>query len=191
MKLTELVGVKQDLATASYTDVLQQKGFAALGSGSFATAWAHPDLDYVLKTFKASDTSYLEWLAACRSNQQNPFIPRFISPKPVQVVPGILAIRMEKLTHASAAAKPILDKLEDVINEVTIEADQPTSSTRTISRIIKESYPALADYAAANKGLIPAISLIADIINNGSGVNDLNVSNIMMRGQQMVFTDPV
>ncbi len=190
--LTELVGVKQALATADYKTVLTNQGFSPLGSGSFATVWAHPKLDYVLKTFSATDRAYMQWLKASLQLQGNPFVPQFISAKPVQVVPGILAVRMEKLEPAGNA-RGVIHMISELIDECTIDAeDEPIVTPRAISNVIKKRYPNLVPFAAANKGLIPAVSSIVEIIAHGAGVNDItNGENVMMRGQQIVFTDPV
>jgi hypothetical protein len=190
--LTELVGVKQSLATNDYKTALINQGFTPLGSGSFATVWAHPKLDYVLKTFSATDKAYMQWLKASLQLQGNPFVPRFISAKPVQVVPGILAIRMEKL-EPTGNAKDIIHMISELIDECTIDAeDEPVVTPHGISNVMKKRYPDLVPFAVANKGLIPVVASIVEIIAYGAGVNDItNGDNVMMRGQQLVFTDPV
>ena len=189
--LIEAAGVKQALAT-DYKQVLTSHGFTPIGSGSFATVWEHPKFNYVIKTFNARDRSYLEWVQACLQNQNNPFIPKFVSTKPMKISPGVFGIRLEKLTPISGGVKDIVFQTEELINECSIDADEPVSSVREIQKVLKQSYPQLVPFAQANPGYVEAVALIVNIINNGPGVNDLsNGNNTMLRGNQLVFTDPV
>ena len=189
--ITELAGAKQALAT-DYQAVLKSNGFTPLGAGSFATVWEHPKFDYVLKTFNARDTAYLQWIEACLAHQNNPFIPKFVSAKPARITSGVLGIRLEKLSPATGAARNILRQTEELVNECSIDAPEPIDDVREIREVMEDSYPELVPFADANAGYLEAVALIVNIINNGSGTNDLaNGDNTMIRGNQLVFTDPV
>jgi len=192
--LTELVGVKQTLAANDYKTVLTDQGFSPLGSGSFATVWAHPKLDYVLKTFNANDSSYRAWLSVCFANQNNPSFPRIISRQLVPVVPGVVAVRLEKLAELSGPAERVVTEAGYFIDECTIDTEQPPQTFRGMQlrfSKLKTSYPAFFEYARAHRGVLVAVWNIIELINHGPGVNDLGEGNVMMRGNELVFTDPV
>ena len=92
---------------------LSKYGFRSIGHGEYASVYENPEYPYVLKVF-AEDDGYLEWLAFCKKNQDNPYIPK-LRGSFVKVIPKqeIYAVRLEKLYPCSPNKYRTLDKKID------------------------------------------------------------------------------
>ena len=176
--------------------LLYNNGFRALGSGSFGTVWDNPNLPYVLKVFTDQDRAYIDWINTARQHSDNPHMPHFVSPRAMRIVPGVMAVRMEKLTRINQEAynliRPINALVENSIRTKLLPSE-------IVKHLIDNRDPGAAEpapdtfYAYAQKylDLVPALDIICQFIKKSGYRNDLHDENIMMRGDTMVFTDPV
>jgi hypothetical protein len=198
MRITEVLSpmsaineIRQSLAT-DYQAVMKSHGFTPIGKGSFATVWEHPNFNYVVKTFNARNTAFLQWFKAALSNQNNPFIPKYLSAKPLRIAPGVLGVKMERLAPTSGSAATIIELTDELIEDFVQSGKEESIGFFGIQQEMQKHYPQLVSFAKANDGYTQAVAAILNIIVNGAGVNDLsNPKNAMMRGNQLVFTDPV
>lgn len=206
--LTELIGIKnkvKDLPTnpklnswktgyplgVEWHDVMTANGFSPLGKGNFGTVWEHPNLPYVLKIFSDTDVAYINWVTTAIDNKSNPHMPRFVSRKPFQIVPGVMAIRTERLSHIDGTRYNLLRRpLAVMIEEATINR---TSASQIIEselwKLLK--FNSFMAYCKAYPDFVPALDIVIKSIMQPGHRPDLHDDNMMMRGSVIVFTDPV
>lgn len=192
--LNELRGIKKDFGPDdSAKQVLTRYGFEQIGFGTYGTVWAHPKLDYVLKTFSQQDKAYLNWVAFCSQHKNNPHIPKFISAKPLLLATGIYAVRMERLAPAQFNYERLVGNISKLVSDCIY--DRPDIKTvEDVVEHIETKYGSSLAYLKSfvnDTPLLEAILLIVEFIRSGQGHPDINIRNIMLRGDTMVFTDPV
>lgn len=201
--LDELVGIKnqtRDLPrnpprVAEYPlgtewhKVLYNNDFRALGSGTFGTVWEHPKLSYVLKVFTADDIAYTNWVATAIQLKSNPHMPRFVSPKPFTIVPGVQAVRMERLTRIDETAYSLLRQINAVVNDAIIE--RVSAGALIDSDVMYRRHNGFIAYCKAHPEFIPALDILVKFTSQPGYRPDIHDDNIMMRGPVIVFTDPV
>jgi len=155
---------------------LETLGWTLIGSGQFSLVYANPKFNYVLKIFTQDSPGGIEWLEYVVANQNNPFLPRIYG-KMWRISFTAYAIRMERLTPFKSKKDPVFSKYID-----------PNIQSRSWEEIfdeeneefLKEHWP---DLDAAFETILK--------LSQYNGDDDLNLSNIMKRGDSLVITDPV
>lgn len=205
MKITELVGIKNKIKdlpqnprkVAEYPlglewhKVLSVNGFKSMGSGSFGTVWEHINLPYVLKVFSDTDIAYIDWISTAIEHKSNSHMPKFVSPKPFTIVPGVMAVRMEKLTRISEDAYMMLKPMNSIIDVATIERIPPSEIIDRRDGSWSSRFIPFIEYCKKYPDFIPALDIVYESIMKPGRRSDLHDENIMMRGPVMVFSDPV
>lgn len=152
-----------------YVKRLAHKGIQKLGSGSFSRVFVHPEHPNVAVKVGQVHRNNLTWLNWVRAHQTNPYVPkiyslhrlRFRSKNTIYFVAF-----MEKLKPLSQL-KPI---------SVWLELEL------LVGKYIANSGNALND---------PALKQVLDFLIRYRLDLDLQPRNFMIRGQQIVFTDPL
>ena len=208
--LEELVGIKNKIKdlpqnprkVAEYPlgldwhKVLYNNGFSALGSGSFGTVWANPKLSYVLKVFTSQDKAYIDWISTAIQHKSNPHMPRFVSPRSFEIVPGVMAVRTEKLGRITREAYELLKPINALIDNSIRTGFSPSKIVEElVRRRGDDAEPpkpqSFAAYCEANPEFIPALDIVSEFIKKTGYKPDIHDDNIMMRGDTIVFSDPV
>jgi hypothetical protein len=174
--LTELIGIKNKIKDlpknpdldawktgyplgVEWHDVMTANGFSPLGKGIFGTVWEHPNLPYVLKVFSDTDIAYINWVTTAIQHKSNPHMPRFVSRKSFPIVPGVMAIRTEKLTDIDKATYRMLKPpLDAIIDEATI--NRTSVSEILASYPWKHSFTSFKTYCKAYPEFIPALDIV-------------------------------
>jgi hypothetical protein len=155
---------------------LEKLGWTLIGHGQFSLVYANPKFDYVLKIFTQDTAGGIEWLEYVVANQKNPFLPRIYG-KVWRISITAYAVRMERLMPFKSKTDPVFAKYID-----------PNIQSRSWEEIfdegnegfLKEHWP---DLDAAFETILR--------LSQYNGDDDLNLSNIMKRGDSLVITDPV
>lgn len=208
--LEELVGIKNKIKdlpqnpakVAEYPlglewhKVLYNNGFRPLGSGSFGTVWENPQLSYVLKVFSDTDVAYLDWIKTAMQHKNNPHIPQYVSPRVVRIVPGVVAIRTERLTRITRTAYELLKPINALVDNSIRTGLSPSKIVEHLvaARDPQATQPRPQSFFAYSQEypyLIPALDIICEFIKTSGYRQDLHDENIMMRGDTIVFSDPV
>jgi hypothetical protein len=154
---------------------LEKLGWTLLGSGMFSLVYSNPKYEYVLKVF-TEHTGGVDWLKYVVANQKNPFLPRVYG-KMWRISPTAYAVRMERLTPFNSKTDPVFAKYID-----------PELNSRSWEEIF---WPENEDFLKEHwPDLLAAFETILDL-SSYNGDDDLNLSNIMKRGDSLVITDPV
>jgi hypothetical protein len=208
MKLNELVGVKKFIGMNS-TEVLDflkntQGKLKPLGSG--ANAAALTDGTDVYK-FWLIDSAYDKFIKYVQANQQNPFLPKLKSA--VKTIPAfflrhknapdkIKYIKMEKLSpveYVSSYYYSVSPGFEEKLNIYdaidAIEALPRRASFAEVlenlkNSISKKPFTINEDAVAFLKTMYEIYALVG-----GGAYIDFHDGNFMLRGDQLVFLDPL
>ena len=158
--------------------IMKQYGFIHLGTGSYGSAYEHPNYPWVFKVFK-NDKSYFAFFNYARRNQNNPNLPK-IKGSYIKIGPDAYAVRLEKLQPMSQDEWIKLDKITDDLQEMVAKVTYGGEWTaEEIS--LKKQFPGIYEIISAMWN--------ADIFKNSYA--DIHSGNIMMRGDVPVFIDPV
>jgi hypothetical protein len=176
MRINELLNeseILDELSRPPQTEAEQKlmaAGYERIGSGTWGEVFSKPGDPLVLKLFHPGDTAYTDFVKLAMQHQNNPHFPKFHG-KMMRVTDDYNAIRMEKLTPNNSSE--LAELLEDYLNGMQYK-----------SRL--DLWPLLWK----NPKLKEACKLIARNLLNTHYL-DLQIQNIMMRGNTVVFTDPV
>lgn len=183
-RLDELQGVKRHLeqgltSKQAVIAYMQKKGFELLGAGTFGAVFDHPSFagKYVIKVF--SDQNYEYFVDFCRTQPQNPNLPKFFG-KTIPLGPHGRMVRMERLY---VPANP-LDR--DVAAVLTL------ASRAAFDDIDESEAEALvAGYPERFQGLYKTAFELCMISPGGSATIDM-IGNVMVRksGDTLVISDP-
>ena len=155
---------------------LAELGWTLIGHGQFSLVYGNPKFNYVLKIFTQDTPGSIEWLEYVVANQNNPFLPR-VHGKMWRISHTAYAIRMERLMPFKSKTDPVFAKYID-----------PELQSRHWEEIFVEEN---TEFLEANwPDLASAFETILDL-SQYNGDDDLNLSNIMKRGNSLVITDPV
>lgn len=157
-----------------YHDILSAAGWSCIGAGTYADVYEKPNVPFVLKVFSARDQAYLDFLKVI-STHDNPHFP-VVKGKLVKISPYFHAVRLEKLTPY----RPFELRGEDFLKCVNAYFDVIGGNDGDVK---------LAE--ALND--MPTVKEALDIIYHSLSRHrmDLWEYNVMMRGNEIVFIDPV
>ena len=185
MRINELITESQVLdeitrpnSIKNAEEVLKKAGYEKLGEGLYADVFAKSGADHVLKLFDESDNAYRMFVNMTIQNPNTHF-PKFKG-KMMKVTNDYYAIRMENLERLSTANYQKLELMRDYIYSYVWNKIQPLSWATSMEKLEK-----------AQPGIKKACDLIAHLIINDNLRLDLHMRNAMMRGNTIVFTDPV
>lgn len=181
MLLSELAGIKkyQDLGLEELiTKFAEHSNYKKLGNGLFAYVFKHPKKNEVIK-FWVKDDAYEKYLSYVEQHQSNPCLPKLLS-----------KVKTISSFHDRVEAFP------DKIKYVRLELLKPVSPE--VERELDELWRSMPDSDAewkeeaeqASKAVSDLIHTMLDIKKVIKLDPDLKGDNVMMRGRQMVLTDP-
>lgn len=150
---------------------LRKFGFEEAGSGTKGTVFYHPKRG-MLKVFR-TDRGYTKWVGYCKAHPENPYCVRFRSP--------IIKLRPEPegLTDTFG-----IETFGILLEELTpLQTDEDIHWYNRINNYI---YTAKPDPLIENDANLKAV--LEFIMANG---DDLTQDNLMKRGDQYVFSDPM
>ena len=158
-----------------WKSIMNDYGFKHLGTGSYGSAYEHPNYPWVFKIFKG-DTSYIKYFNYAKRNQNNPNIPR-IKGSYIRIGNDAYVVRLEKLQEISGEQ---YKKLEKIINHILYIVDM----TKDNQPLEKEDKQIIQMYPGLYK-------IYSDVSNFENSYVDIHSGNIMMRGDVPVIIDPV
>lgn len=164
-----------------YRKRLREMGIKRLGGGLFSTVYQHPTLPNVaVKMIVRNDPKYIEYAQKC-AGLDNPWLPKIYGIEYAKVLKRgkeitVAFVFLERLKRASRveqrqAAKKITG--EDYVSR-GYDPHWTSFNWRRISTIHKDEH-------------VKTVARLLDDID----VNDIHKGNVMMREDQLVFTDPV
>jgi hypothetical protein len=153
-----------------FTDYLAKYGFYKLGSGIYGTVYEKAGYPWVFKLFKG-DPAYLYFVKYAKLHQDNVHIPK-IKGHTIQVTPDTYAIRTELLRKITPTE---FAPLGEMVRYIYWKELSPFAQKK-FDELIKV-YPAIYE-------------IFSDMLSAGF-LLDVHEGNIMMRGNDIVLTDPI
>ena len=157
-----------------FADYMMKYGFRYVGQGFYGVVFEKSGYPWIFKVFK-EDPGYLSYVDFCKRHQANIHIPK-IKGHTIKINDDTYAIRTEKL-------RPVDEK----------EGRTITSMANYMSR--QNRGESISDFAESDlEELSVKYRGIYDLFKYflESGYNlDIHPENIMMRGSEIVLTDPV
>lgn len=189
MKVSHLLEKKTNQSMGGYIDSLLKQKIKKLGHGSFSNVFAHPShANVAVKVFVADDWDYREWVKFAQKNQDNPYVPKifgdikFFEPDDFDLDKsneqdfdfggsdfGI--VFMEKLAPMSVSQWKKFWKYAS--NESVTDHIHWATVAEAIIR-----------HKKSDPDLVKVLKAIGDR-------QDIRRPNLMLRGEQVVFTDPM
>lgn len=165
------------------------KGFKPLGIGGFGVAFGSPNYPYVIKAFSVLDKGYTDWVEWSLLNQNNPYVPKFKG-RITHVSSVLDVIRMEILSPYEGN-RYIFSTLYSLIINFDTAWDDPTEFRR---QQFPNFFSVLEDVTGIPYEKDEHLKSVCKFLNkcvNSMVVLDIKSANTMMRGSQMVLTDPI
>lgn len=159
---------------------LMDLGHVRIGQGSFAVVFDHPQFKNIVVKVVKKDNAYLKFAKFAHSRKRNPWLPNIASIQQADLedAPGAFLVFMEKLNPVSySSAQAFKFKLAANFKLV------PTDKT---SWFTKQSWQAIAE-GTKDKHFKEVAVYFA---YNHSNL-DLLYTNLLRRGPQLVFNDPM
>lgn len=190
MRLTELTSVPEPIRALAklktpYSSwehidtVMTRAGYTELGQGNYGKVLTYVKGEKVLKLFDTDDDGFTTWCEWARTQPGNPWVPVFRS-NILHVNPVINAVFMEELTEGGNQTKQFakwcLEALYAEIDNARLgsyESDIPDEITTLLETDAK--FAAVWEFLRTQN--------IRQI--------DIWGQNLMLRGGQIVFTDPL
>lgn len=213
MNLLELVGVKahKHKTVNDLMNLLIGGKFIKIGSGSFAHVFKHENGD--IYKFWAVDTGYDAFVNLALENQDDPFFPKFLSKpkeittffeKPSSEFPDKFKyVKIESLKPLSIRANKVpgldimkMDSFIDYVIENSLESIEHIHEV-----LLYDENKELGDHYQLDElpeetvkfldKVLPSAKKIMTLISLGGYFLDIHDGNIMLRGDQIVITDPM
>lgn len=198
MRLQELQQTPKDLTAwrkdgkAEYNwhndldDLLSKYGYKGIGKGGRGSVYMNPNTKKVLKVF-SRDSQYIKWIEFAKQHQTNPWVPKFRS----NLIP------LKKQGNATRTNNEPSD-----IYGIALEQLTPMPSDSELPFIIvvllnnykdPDWNPSVTSYFKEFKQLLadPQFMEVAEFLSQHPDHVDLATSNLMLRGNQVVITDPL
>ncbi len=166
----KLVVRDPDRGEVDLRSIFTSAGWDYMGKGVAGVVFSKPGKNYVVKIFNTDDRGYKLWLAFCIANQGNPFVPKIYG-KPTPINSELAAVRIERLIPSSGGAGTL------AVGQLMYWYE---------SGFYPEQWPQKFD-PALRKPLIKVMSFL----DNSTDALDLHDGNVMFRGDQPVFVDPL
>jgi len=178
-----------------YLASLKNSGAKIIGRGNNAMVFTNPEDDStVIKVMHQPDPAYLAYLRQSSKHPNNPWFPRVldINSRAFDTAnqrSGTTAwiIVLERLRPASGAeVKNAVDTVLATVNPRYLGTKSP-DAYRTFDDIKKPQWQAIAQHSSDAD-----IRVFAEFLSQFAPQNiDVSNANVMMRGSQLVFADPV
>jgi hypothetical protein len=169
-----------------------------LGGGAFSQVFQHPQFhNVVTKVYSGKDKLFAKYVKWCMQHQNNPYVPKIIeqvdyqNPDPAAKIKTYHIVFMQKMTPVSGKryVQAFLDALKLDPEEDDEIVDQLRDGLETNDMYILNS--AVKQAFKQGNGDRHFAEVWKHITSYGVGNMDLHKGNVMMRGNQLVFTDPV
>ncbi len=165
-----------------YLRRLKTLNIKRLGKGRYSAVYAHPTLnDTAVKVIYDPDPQYVKFAKRCM-RLNNPWLPRIYAIEKVHFADSVShIIFMERLE------KPTVSQIKKACEKVQngLEAHFKVPPPHRFSSFFRSHWIRISQ--TANDQQIRQLAKIMCAV----GANDIHDGNVMMRGDQLVFTDPV
>jgi hypothetical protein len=197
----------RDRVTAeAYRDYIKRLlalGYTKLGSASMASVFLHPsNPKLAVKVFQTKDAAYRQWLEAIGPYPANPYLPKIESIHYPEGSPQVGIVFMERLRPMPKTNAEWL-RVNQVVHDNlpaghVLRRVGPIGIPMPLIHSLSKDWPSIVASAKQavksgdlTKDFVQALVLIGRAAQGRDNFVDITPSNVMLRGSQLVFTDPV
>lgn len=170
-KASKTYGDPREAQFEKFSNFLSEHGFYMLGQGVFGAVFEKPGYPWVFKVFHR-DPAYFSYLKWVMQHQDNTAVPK-IKGRILKINKDTYAIRMEKLQPFRKRKIEQIGMLFDKIEGIH-KFSNLTGANKTW---VKKNFPDIFEVLQA--------------MGSGTAHFDLHSGNFMMRGNQVVISDPL
>jgi hypothetical protein len=165
-------------------------GIKELGKGRYANVFQHPTMDDVAVKVYHKDNSYTSYLNWCQKNQGNKYVPKILAREVSDSDSGKLNIVFfEKLKPSSPYdIKIFVQYCLGLVDETKLTNPKKDYKDLTFFRRVVWG---MLSRQTEDKDLAIFAKYFLTVFNSVSFTPDLHNANVMLRGSQLVFVDPV
>lgn len=200
MNIAELLG--EETLNQYSERLMHTLGIKRLGRGNFAQVFQHPVYHNVAVKVVKDDPNYIEYVRFCMQNPTNPWLPRIIDIVDAKIddddfdMYGDYWRRTEKKPVQVPIEVVFFEKLREASNREIHAAVKKVLAEVPSNMLVKEFF---YDFASFNRDTWYVVSIsttdphlkqFAEMAHE-CRFEDIHGDNVMMRGDQLVFTDPV
>ncbi len=199
MRFQEFNITERSWVDPALTRDYKKSGYALLGRGRDQQAWSTPDgkLVKIFGTQKgqqgltADQQMFLQWIDYAKKRADNPYMPRFGSPEQFEFPQGsgqvYLKVEMEKLSPIN-----LPPDARGLLSQFMIFVEEGRTFDYLVQIVKQRLGPKMAGYANLFKTsqLWDTVSELYQIAQKNGWELDLDSENYMMRGNQLVISDP-
>lgn len=197
MKVQELL--REESLHDYLTRLVSREGIKRLGGGAFSQVFQHPQFhNVVAKVYSGKDTLFAKYVQWCLKHQNNPYVPKIIEevvyhdPDPKAKIKSYRIVFMQKMMKIKTWAAFVaafalalgLDATNNDEKEIIDELMADKYDMFILITAVKRAFE-------LGKGDKHFVEVWKHILSYGVWNIDLHQGNIMLRGKQLVFTDPV
>lgn len=169
----------------TYLQSMVDKHKLTVHNGQFAIVLNPPDLNYIYKLWTV-DIGFDKWIEVCKSNQNNPAIPKIIGR--IKTIPNFFIRRSEftlpiKIVKIEKL-KPLASKYAPYL-EMIYKAHRRNDSKEKAIQLLKAEYAPPAAIAFCDR----IYKIVEDNVDGSTIGFDLGVLNVMVRNDDWVLTD--
>lgn len=161
-----------------------------IGAGSYSRVFQHPTIKNVVVKLVKRDDRYIEFAKLSLANPKNPWLPQ------------IAAIKSLNLKDQKNAHLIFMEKLKPISSKVCSKVALDLANTYGLTPVMDPTSPwfseassgwfSKSDWAKlATQSKDPALAKFASFAVKNYQYLDLYRANLMARGKQIVFADPV
>lgn len=162
-----------------FKEYMDANGFEHKGMGAYGTVFEKPGYPWLFKLFK-EDPAYMEFIHYSKDNASNQHVPKFKGGI-IRVNSDTYCVRTEKLVAIPDALYkqffPEFEVVNAILNDLVDENSSMYDQLYRQFQQFQRAYPDMYD--------------VLEFIFSGNYYADLHRGNMMMRGNTIVFTDPL
>lgn len=171
---------------ATFERNLREAGYYLSGSGLYSKVWINDDTEVAIKIGSRPDDPYPIYAKAIVDLQEagklNPYLPRIYD---ITMRSHWYAVEMEKLEAVAFGSLEIrheAERLMEVLERILLNDHRSPGSK--IASYLMGFDPSIWEVVAL-------LGLVMNARYSGEIMLDLHQANVMLRGSQIVITDPV
>ena len=169
-----------------YIDRLEELGIECIGEGAYACVFQHPTLkNIVVKVFKTKDVEFAKYLKFCRTHQHNPYVPKIYGHHRSSTEYEIVFLERLKRVRVWQAVSRLVSK------QFTLTKEQAKNLKSAFMMPEPETFRELNKLVKSRAANPDFEEFWNHIRTHGPRRLDFHPGNMMLRGKQLVFTDPV
>jgi len=179
----------------TYLKRLRKLRIKKLGAGAFSQVFQHPEFwNVAVKVFTGKDTVYKRYVQWCLKHQSNQYVPNIIEQHDIKSDSGekYHIVFVEKMSPIQTVQKLVFELSKALELDLAKFEDLPLIKAFGQSDgVSRDDFKIIDEFVRRGRGDKNFRKIWSHIRSYGQDHFDLHYNNAMMRGTQLVLSDPV